>query len=360
MLFRMFAAVLLTVSFTNTMLLHHHTVTPKEIAEHRPFWDATWMSKTVHFNLVYDSGKTSLLLTFFPGCKEFDKDTMEVISGPAPILYYNHTFNSIPVTLVGSPQDTLFYSYEDGGIINKKALDVARRPVAPAPELTEDYLLADPCIIADTEKETQPRVMNIEDLAELLANKKVLFYTGAGISVAGGVFGMEDLQASLSLNPANPTEFITKALTQPTLILEPFKTFCKTAFENAPTPAHSALSNIASLTNTAIVTENFDLLHERAGTRAIRVNAHQFRADNSLKQIDALICLGLSHDDRGLIAWYKQKNPSGQLIALDLKRPRYIGNQDFLLMGDLQKTVPALYLVVQRKKALSSQLGSGA
>lgn len=60
------------------------------------------------------------------------------------------------------------------------------------------------------------------------------------------------------------------------------------------------------------------------------------------KDIDAVVCVGLSHDDRGLLAFYKQHNPAGVIIAIDLKQPNYLGEEDILVMGNLQEIVPKL------------------
>jgi hypothetical protein len=63
---------------------------------------------------------------------------------------------------------------------------------------------------------------------------------------------------------------------------------------------------------------------------------------DDIKKIDAIVCIGLSHDDRGFLAWYKLHNPNGIIIALDLKKPSYLGSEDMLILGDLHDTLPHL------------------
>ncbi len=92
-----------------------------------------------------------------------------------------------------------------------------------------------------------------------------------------------------------------------------------------------------------ILTENLDLLHERSGIVPQRIIASQFKKvikPEWLKEIDAVVCIGLSYDDKGFLSWYKQNNPEGTLIAIDFKQPSYLGNKDFLLEGNLQEILP--------------------
>ena len=55
-----------------------------------------------------------------------------------------------------------------------------------------------------------------------------------------------------------------------------------------------------------------------------------------------MICIALSYDDRGFLGWYKENNPHGTIVAIDLVKPSYLGNEDFLLQGNCQKILPAL------------------
>jgi NAD-dependent deacetylase len=61
-----------------------------------------------------------------------------------------------------------------------------------------------------------------------------------------------------------------------------------------------------------------------------------------LKDVDIIVCVGLSRDDRGFLAWYKKNNPQGKIIAINQEQPSYLGNEDYLLKGNLQKLVPEL------------------
>jgi hypothetical protein len=50
----------------------------------------------------------------------------------------------------------------------------------------------------------------------------------------------------------------------------------------------------------------------------------------------------MSADDRGLLQWYKDQNPQGKIIAFNLEVPQYVGQDDYVVLGDVQKTLPAV------------------
>jgi len=54
-----------------------------------------------------------------------------------------------------------------------------------------------------------------------------------------------------------------------------------------------------------------------------------------LQNIKAIVCVGLSFDDRAFLAWYKESNPEGMIISLDISLSNYLGNEDYFVKGDL-------------------------
>ena len=108
---------------------------------------------------------------------------------------------------------------------------------------------------------------------------------------------------------------------------------------------HRALKEIALRTNSQIVTENFDHLHERSGIKALRTEDIDLTAEidpSSFAELDAFCCICLSYDDRGLLAWYKKHNPKGKLIALNLRQPSYIGAKDMFIRGNVHELLREL------------------
>lgn len=62
----------------------------------------------------------------------------------------------------------------------------------------------------------------------------------------------------------------------------------------------------------------------------------------NIQEIEVIICIGLSHDDRGFLAFYKDRNPSGIIISIDMALPNYLSSKDMLVKGDIQKIMPEL------------------
>ena len=193
---------------------------------------------------------------------------------------------------------------------------------------------------------THPQHLNQAELIELIKNKNVLFYTGAGVSLDSGVPAMAELQELLGLEANEKFLFsLEKALIHPREFASKILTFHNACLFSPPTPAHLALKGLSIFKNTRILTENLDALHEASGIAPYRVDPHQLRQETdetTFHPFDYIICVGLSYDDRGFLGWYKEKNPQGKIIAIDLKQPSYLGDEDFLLTGDIQKILPAV------------------
>lgn len=96
---------------------------------------------------------------------------------------------------------------------------------------------------------------------------------------------------------------------------------------------------------TQIITENLDYLHEYTGIMPYRIHGDHLRKQihpSNLREIDYILCIGLSFDDRGFLGWYKAHHPNGKIIAIDLMQPSYLGNEDYLIQRDLQKIIPKI------------------
>lgn len=188
-----------------------------------------------------------------------------------------------------------------------------------------------------------PQKITFDELCKLLKNKHFIFYTGAGISAASNVQTMDDLEKALKIKP-NKKEFIKTLYWNPQSITQAFTDFCKTAINAQSTDAHYALHQIAQSKNVSILTENVDLLQHRTGSKPIFINSSCLYTltIKDFQEIDFIICVGLSHDDRGFLAHYKKNNPQGIFIAIDFNLPSYLSSKDFIIHDDLQVLLPAL------------------
>lgn len=208
-----------------------------------------------------------------------------------------------------------------------------------------------------------PKQITEAELLSILCKKTVLFYTGAGLSIASGVPAMAGLWSMLGIKVDDQklASLTDAALANPKELAHRIKKFHDACFNSPPSAAHQALKEIALHKMCQIVTENLDYLHQRSGVMPYRVHADYLQNDidpSTLKEIDYLICMGLSHDDRGFIGWYKKHHPEGKIIAIDLGFPTYLASEDFLLQGDLQEVIPRqLSCITQPKTPLNSGKG---
>jgi len=214
-------------------------------------------------------------------------------------------------------------------------------------EKNESYTIHEQRDFTKKPQEHNPKMVSMQELGALIRKKRVIFYTGAGISAAAGVWMMQPLMNALGINPLDDCDQFTQdVLVASEKKRQIFAQFCELAFTAQPTSAHNALASIALEKQTTILTENFDLLQEHTGVKAHHISGPWLRAhvnQHDLKDIDAVICIALSYDDRGFLGWYKENNPHGTIVAIDLAKPSYLGNEDFLLQGDCQKILPALH-----------------
>jgi NAD-dependent SIR2 family protein deacetylase len=204
------------------------------------------------------------------------------------------------------------------------------------------YIVADRRVIENT----NPRRINQDELVSIIRDKNVLFYTGAGLSRASAVPAMNELNELLGLEEGKAFLFsLESALENPSEFASKIQVFHKACLFSPPTQAHFALRNLAVFKNIRVITENLDSLHETSGVYPYRIDPNQLRSKiggASIAQFDYIVCVGLSYDDRGFLGWYKQQNPQGKIIAIDLNQPSYLGNEDFLAIGDIQEIVPAI------------------
>lgn len=210
----------------------------------------------------------------------------------------------------------------------------------------ESYCVNQPRNFKNTPQANNPQNITLEQLADLIKTKNVIFYTGAGISAHAGIWTMESLEDALEINfNCEFDQCMQNIIINLEKIKTNFREFCRAAFKTQATPAHYALKSIALLKQSQILTENFDLLHEHAGIKPLHISGPWLKNNvdpNELKKINLVLCIGLSHDDRGFLGWYKTNNPNGIIIAIDLNKPSYLGNEDFLIQEDCQEVLPKL------------------
>lgn len=265
----------------------------------------------------------------------------EICLGPLPELYRDFITRFQDQFIKNSSEKFLF-SYrlkEDGSEEFHRFSD--------SPHVHPDdysYLIAKRRVFDDA----YPQQMSRAAFEEVIKTKSILFYTGAGLSRASNVPTMDQLYQLLGLEMGERFLFsLEKALIKPREFASNILIFHNACIYSPPTAAHIALKNISLFKNCRIITENLDALHEASGISPYRVDPNHLRNEideKTLSFFDYIICIGLSHDDRGFLGWYKEKYPQGKIIAIDLQQPSYLGDEDFLISGDVQEILPAVLL----------------
>ena len=64
--------------------------------------------------------------------------------------------------------------------------------------------------------------------------------------------------------------------------------------------------------------------------------------DIEVQQLDCIVTVWLRADDSGLLWRFKEQNPEGRIIALNVEPPPYLDEKDYYLEGDAQETVPQI------------------
>jgi NAD-dependent deacetylase len=181
------------------------------------------------------------------------------------------------------------------------------------------------------------KITSINQLTKMIQGKRVIFYTGAGIS-AEVIPTMNELlkdlgdKDQLAINvKKNPGKYIQ--------ILDSFFKKCERA---EPTKAHIALHNIISKTGSLLITENLDLLHQKSGDAPLtRGNFSETHVD--ISKVDYIVTIGLASDESGFLNLYKKLNPNGIIIAINTdKNIEYLSNKDFILQKDAQIAIPEM------------------
>ncbi len=307
----------------NRLLGAPETISEEEIEKMDKSWSATFFSCDRGCTLRYKNGQVSFTVEYFKKL-------------PSEMDDKERSKFSVAEKTFGEGKGKVF-TYRYGKTRNDRQRESS---IGFEPE----YHVSKPRDFKEDTPEAQQ--MTAKELSEFIKDKKIVFYTGAGISAEACVYNMTQLMKILGIDKSKPIDDFTQlVLNNPAEAQEKFQKFCESAFENEPTKAHIFLAELAKLKQTKILTENFDLLQERTGVKPYHTEEALLRKDIEpewFKEIDAIICIGLSYDDRGLLAWYKENNPSGKIVSLDLAQPAYLGEDDFWVKGNLQKTLPQI------------------
>jgi NAD-dependent SIR2 family protein deacetylase len=210
-------------------------------------------------------------------------------------------------------------------------------------DIVEPYHLYTPVDYKVKQNPMQIKIFSA--LLNIMSNQNVIFYTGAGLSV-GRVPMMGELLNEIELPKSADrravSHFVQNVLSKPNMYAEKMDVFYNRCLLAEPSLGHYALTFLALQKSTNIFTENLDLLHIRTGYEASMPSFKGLQVEEEmeqLKRVDAVICIGLSHDDRGFLGWYKHLNPTGKIVSInpDPQPASYLGSGDYHMVADAQE-----------------------
>ncbi|MEQ9064023.1 MAG: NAD-dependent deacylase [Vicingaceae bacterium] len=106
-------------------------------------------------------------------------------------------------------------------------------------------------------------------MGKIIALKKLLVFTGAGVSAESGIKTFRDSDGLWEeydiMDVATPEAW----LRQPKVVLEFYNARRKQVLKAEPNPAHLAIVDLEKRFDVQVVTQNIDDLHERAGSKKV-------------------------------------------------------------------------------------------
>ena len=159
----------------------------------------------------------------------------------------------------------------------------------------------------------------------------LMVYTGAGMAINAGVWDLAKLRAKLCLD--NPNNFLHLTNYEKEKIQQIIIEFARQLYETQPTDAYLILGQLQKKFHVTIVTENRDILHQKAGHTVItREVLKRFPSRLLCKR---LVAIGLSDDHSGFIHLYRSINRKIPIYIVNNKVPVYYSDYDFMVHDDL-------------------------
>lgn len=190
----------------------------------------------------------------------------------------------------------------------------------------------------------------ITDLVVFLKHRKFIFYSGAGVSLSSGIptfTGVGSLNENFELIapfPGRLVDFMIKKPQDLALILGGFQLKFITA---QPSPVHKVLSKLEKTSKLKfIITNNFDSLHQQAGTQKIYFSKCFSQVKEIVNSIvsnsDLFIISGVSRDEFNIIKFFRKKGI--QIIIIDIEPPNYIHSNDWFIQLPIEQVMPNLVI----------------
>jgi hypothetical protein len=184
------------------------------------------------------------------------------------------------------------------------------------------------------------KIINIKELYNLIKNNKTLFETGAGISYKV-IPSFNKIK-----NFINKYYDTKKILLYPDKIINKLEKWFMKVINSNPTIGHKSLKKICNITNSGLITGNFDNLHLKSGIIPINIQKNKnYRIDlkKNIKKIKLLVVIGVNADfvDHN---FYRKNGVKIVVFVLNKDTiPSFITSSDYIIFGDLHENLYNLY-----------------
>jgi uncharacterized protein len=176
----------------------------------------------------------------------------------------------------------------------------------------------------------QFRPIGLRAAIRALLGRRVVVYTGAGISRPSGIptfAGVEPLGEAIPLDEPFPGEVVARIVAQPERFVRLVGNFQARLVTAAPNAAHVALARLEQLGQVAhLVTSNLDPLHERAGSARVGSPATYIDALLAGDDAETLLVLGVSEDRYELVACCRAAGL--RIVAAGPEPPQFLSRGD--------------------------------
>jgi uncharacterized protein len=187
------------------------------------------------------------------------------------------------------------------------------------------------------------RLLSDKDLADEMDGRRVAVYTGAGVSRASGIptfDGDGSLTNAFPLMDIFPGAVFEWMVDRPQDLMSVVGNFQTALFTSQPNAAHYAIAQLERICAIpVVVTNNFDHLHELAGSRHVH-HTHQEGASMKLEEIDMLVITGVSTDEHGLID--RLRSEGAKIVAIGPQPPSYLFESDSFVEGIAEEIFPSI------------------
>jgi uncharacterized protein len=195
------------------------------------------------------------------------------------------------------------------------------------------------------------RVLTLVELAARISGRRVVAYTGAGISAASGIptfDGDASLNNAIPLMEDFPGDVLNWIVERPAALVSELGTFQARLWGAEPNAAHWALAHLERMGYlAAVVTNNFDRLHEQAGTRYVRRPHRTRKLIPDGVKVEVLLVIGVSDDEHGFVQDLRLEG--AEIIVISPDTPRFLRPGDALVRGRAEDVLPQITDHVSRR-----------